>query len=217
MIVASQVRSRYRPQHGPPANPVPGTRGIDKRDQKGLLSFRFQVTEKVFFAQKGTVLRHFIVWVASAGYSGYCPLAPGTCGTAVGVLVYLLFSSFPAPVYVLSVVTLLFRASWVAGRAEILFGEHDSPKITIDEVIGYMITVSFLPLTLTTLAGGFLFFRVFDIIKPPPAGAINRRQGGWAVVLDDVVVGLYVNLLIRALAHWNPHLLSTLDRCLGLP
>lgn len=87
-------------------------------------------------------------------------------------------------------------------------GQKDSPKIVIDEVVGYLITMAFLPCTLTTLAAGFLFFRVFDIIKPPPAGAINRRmRGGVAVVLDDVAAGIYANILLRLVIHWRSDIL----------
>jgi len=61
--------------------------------------------------------------------------------------------------------------------------------------------------------GGFLFFRIFDIIKIPPAGFIERRiSGGLAVVLDDAVAGIYANLLLQAITHWRPHLLFIVDR-----
>ncbi len=83
-------------------------------------------------------------------------------------------------------------------------GQRDSPKIVIDEVVGYLITMAFLPCTFTTVGGGFLFFRIFDIIKPPPAGAINRRiHGGMGVVLDDVIAGIYANILLQLAVHWR--------------
>jgi phosphatidylglycerophosphatase A len=70
-----------------------------------------------------------------------------------------------------------------------------------------------LPRTLTTIIGGFLFFRVLDIIKPPPARFIDRQmQGGLAVVLDDVVAGIYANLLLQAIAQWYPHVLFIVDQ-----
>jgi phosphatidylglycerophosphatase A len=158
-------------------------------------------------------LDRFIVWLASAGYMGYFPFAPGTAGTIVGVLVYVLFSFLASPIYMLSSAAAFFLAWWVSGRAEVIFARKDSPKIVIDEVIGYLVTMTLLPRTLTTVIGGFLFFRVLDIIKPPPAGFIERRmQGGLAVVLDDVVAGIYANFLLQAIAHWHPHLLFIVDR-----
>lgn len=155
----------------------------------------------------------FIIWLASAGYSGYCPLAPGTAGTLVGILVYFVFSAFPPAIYLLSVAAVFFLALWVSERAEIIYGKRDSSRIVIDEVVGFLITMALLPCTLTTIIGGFLFFRLLDIIKPPPIGAIDRRmKGGLAVVLDDAVAGIYVNLLLRAIHQWQPHLLFMMDR-----
>ncbi|MGD0624416.1 MAG: phosphatidylglycerophosphatase A [Thermodesulfobacteriota bacterium] len=155
----------------------------------------------------------FIVWLASGGYSGYFPFAPGTAGTVVGILVYLIFSFFPAPIYLLSLAAAFFLAWWAADRAGIILRRRDSPRIVIDEVVGYLITMTLLPRTLTTIIGGFLFFRVLDIIKPPPAKFIDRQmQGGLAVVLDDAVAGIYANILLQAIAQWNPHLLFIIDR-----
>jgi phosphatidylglycerophosphatase A len=155
----------------------------------------------------------FIVWLASAGYVGYFPFAPGTAGTVVGILVYWVFSFFPAPIYLLSLAAAFFLAWWAAERAGAIFAQKDSPRIVIDEVVGYLITMILLPRTLTTIVGGFIFFRVLDIIKPPPIKCIDRQmQGGLAVVLDDVVAGLYSNFLLQAMRHWYPHLLFIVDR-----
>ena len=153
-------------------------------------------------------MNRFIIWLASGCYSGYFPHAPGTAGTLVGILVYLLFSFFPTPVYLLGAAAVFFLAWWASGRAEGLFAQKDSPKIVIDEIAGYLITMALLPRTTASVIGGFLFFRIFDIIKPPPARFIERRgSGGLAVVLDDVVAGIYANLLLHAITHWRPHLL----------
>ena len=155
----------------------------------------------------------FIIWLASGFYSGYFPLAPGTAGTIVGILVYFLFSSFPASIYLLSLAAVFFLTWWASERAEVIFARRDDPRIVIDEVVGYLITMVLLPCTLTTVIGGFLFFRIFDIIKIPPAGFIERRiSGGLAVVLDDAVAGIYANLLLHAITHWRPHLLFIVDR-----
>jgi len=131
----------------------------------------------------------------------------------VGILVYFLFASFPAFIYLLSSAAAFSLAWWASERAEIIFATRDSPRIVIDEVVGYLITMALLPCTLTTVIGGFLFFRIFDIIKAPPAGFIERRiSGGLAIVLDDAVAGIYANLLLQAITHWRPHLLFIVDR-----
>lgn len=149
-----------------------------------------------------------ILGLASAGYLGYFPRASGTMGTIAGVLVFLIYSFFPPFIYLLSTAAFFALACWASEKAEVILGQKDSPKIVIDEVAGYLITMAFLPCTMITLAAGFLFFRVFDIIKPPPAAAINRRmEGGFAVVLDDVAAGVYANLLLRLLIYWRSDIL----------
>ena len=113
----------------------------------------------------------------------------------------------------MSSAAVFFLAWWASERAEILFDQVDCPKIVIDEIAGYLITMALLPRTLTTVIGGFLFFRIFDIMKTPPAGSVERRlSGGLAVVLDDAVAGIYANLLLHAIHHWRPHLLFIVDR-----
>jgi len=156
--------------------------------------------------------QRIILFLASAGYSGYFRYAPGTAGTLVGTAVYLLFSVFPPLLYLLSTATVFFLALWASGRAEVIWQERDSPKIVIDEVAGYLIAMALLPRTLTTVVGGFLFFRAFDIIKPYPIGKINRNmEGGLAVVLDDAVAGACANILWQAIRHWHPPFLFLLD------
>ena len=154
-------------------------------------------------------MRRLIIAVASVGYAGFSRRAPGTVGTAVGILVYLLYSPFPPLLYLLSTGALFFLAAWISARAEALLGQRDSQKIVIDEVTGYLIAMAFLPCTAWSMAGGFLFFRVLDIIKAPPANWINREmKGGWAVVLDDAVAGVYANVLLRLTAVFYPGIFS---------
>ena len=146
-----------------------------------------------------------IIFMASAGYAGFFPRAPGTVGTGVGVLAFLLFSPFPPHLYLLTLAALVTLSAWVSGRAEVLLGRKDSPIIAIDEATGYLITMALLPCTAAAIVFGFLFFRVFDIMKPPPADWINSRmKGGWAVVLDDAVAGGYANMVLRLAAFFYP-------------
>jgi phosphatidylglycerophosphatase A len=148
-------------------------------------------------------MRKLVIFLASAGYLGYIPVASGTFGTLVGIplffALYPLSQSSPA-VYVLTVVTAIMLACWVAGLADEYLQEHDSHKIVIDEVVGYLAATLFLEPTWSHVIAAFFIFRALDIIKPFPAGYIDAHMpGGFGVTLDDVVSGLYSNLLLRAL------------------
>ncbi len=153
-------------------------------------------------------MNRLIIAVASAGYAGFFPWIPGTVGTLVGMLIYFLFSLLPAPIYLLTTGAFFFLACWVAGKAEEILGKKDSPKIVIDEVSGTLIAMTGLPLSPACLASGFLFFRVLDIIKPPPSGWVHTKMtGGMAVVLDDAIAGVYTNLLLRLISIYFPDFL----------
>lgn len=146
-------------------------------------------------------MRTFVLALASAAYVGYIPVASGTFGSLVGIPLFWAFDGVrtaSVPLYVLLLVAAVAGACWVAGRADAYLNEHDSHKIVIDEVVGYLAATLFLTPSATVALVAFLVFRVLDVIKPYPAGAIDARlPGGAGVVLDDVVSGLYTNLLIR--------------------
>jgi phosphatidylglycerophosphatase A len=86
---------------------------------------------------------------------------------------------------------------WAAGVAEHSFGQKDASRIVIDEFAGYLIAVAFLPKTLLIYAAAFVVFRVIDVLKPFPAARLESVPGGAGVVLDDLVAGVYANVLIR--------------------
>jgi phosphatidylglycerophosphatase A len=143
--------------------------------------------------------------IATAGGAGYVPIAPGTAGTAVAVpLTYALAGLGWAPfLAVTAAVTAIGIIA--AGEADHSWGTHDSGRIVIDEVAGYMVTMA--PVDrhdLWTLVIGFALFRLLDQLKPPPARAIDRRMGGGAgVVLDDVAAGVWGAAIMWGLAHWG--------------
>jgi len=102
--------------------------------------------------------------------------------------------------YVVTFVALVLAACWIAGKAEELLHEHDSHKIVIDEVIGYFAAMLFLEPTWSHAVAAFFIFRALDVVKPYPANYIDAHfPGGWGVTLDDVVSGLYSNLVLRLL------------------
>ncbi len=148
--------------------------------------------------------RALIIFFATGAYSGYSPVAPGTAGSVVG-LVVMWFGFGPlwaySPAIALIVFAIAFVIScWIAGRAEIIFDEHDSSKIVLDEVLGMVATMFANPLTPVWMLAGFVIFRLFDIVKPFPAGLIDRKLGGGSgVMLDDLAAGIYANIVLQIL------------------
>ena len=155
-------------------------------------------TEKRTTASRSPAAPSPIIRIFATGlFSGYAPVASGTFGSAVGLLVYLI-PGFERPDIILAASAIVFvLGSLAAGRMEKAYG-HDPSIVTVDEVLGMWISLVFLPKTLLTAAAAFLLFRVLDILKPWPARFFDRRNGGWNIMLDDVIAGLYANLLLQA-------------------
>jgi len=139
----------------------------------------------------------FFLFLAAGFGAGYVPIAPGTAGTLVAIPIFLGLSSIPFPLYELTILTFFFLASWIAGEAQNIWGRRDHPRIVIDEIMGYLITMLWLPKTIFFIMLGFFLFRFFDIVKPPPIGLMEKARGGYGVVLDDVVAGVYANIVLQ--------------------
>lgn len=138
--------------------------------------------------------------LASGFYAGYSPLAPGTAGSLIGVFAYLLLQNLSSGAYIAIVIFLTAAGSYIAGEAENIYQERDCSHIVIDEITGMLITFIFLPQGIQFLLAGFVSFRIFDILKPFPIRLIDRKLGGgWGIMLDDVLAGVYANLLVRLL------------------
>ena len=151
-------------------------------------------------------MRKLILFFATGFYSGYAPVAPGTAGSVVGLL---LAWGVTVPLEhrwrlaAFALIAALFAVGcWLSERAEELLDQHDSSHIVIDEIVGMTLTMYLCPAaSWMGFAVGFGLFRLFDVLKPEPAGLIDRRmRGGVAVMLDDVVAAIYANLLLHALA-----------------
>lgn len=148
-------------------------------------------------------MRPFVILFATWGGTGYSPVASGTVGTAAAIPLYLLLAGLPLPVYLLALLPFFFFSCWVAGRAETLFQEKDSGKIVIDEVVGYLVTMTGVPLSWQGVLLGFLLFRFFDIVKIEPARYFDRHlKNGCGVVLDDVAAGVYACLLLHVILRY---------------
>jgi len=143
--------------------------------------------------------------IATALGAGYSPIGPGTCGTAVAVPLAWLLAGLP--LWQFSVITLAVTlvGVWAAATADRAWGTHDSGRIVIDEVAGYLVTVALVDRTNWIVLGiGFVVFRFFDIVKPPRVRWLDENlPGGWGVVLDDIAAGVMGAAVMWGLAHFG--------------
>jgi len=150
-------------------------------------------------------MRRLAVFLATCGYVGYAPVAPGTFGSAAGLVVFALVRSTGSDLVELAVIAGLFAAGvWSGTEAEHHFGGVDPGPIVLDEVVGMLITLALLPVTVTGAIVGFLLFRLLDVFKPWPAGRFEKLPGGLGVMADDGMAALYGNLLMRVLMTFAP-------------
>ncbi len=130
--------------------------------------------------------------------AGTVPIAPGTAGSLLGLILYWGLGRAPLGLYLASVLALIVLGTLACDQAERALGERDSPKIVVDEVCGILLTLAGLPFEARYAASGFLLFRLFDIVKPYPIRRVERHfAGGVAIMADDLVAALYSNLILH--------------------
>ncbi len=140
--------------------------------------------------------------------TGFLPFMPGTFGTLFTFGIWLLLPAVafdPASRLIYGIALALFTllSVLISSRAEKHLG-HDAPQIVIDEMCGFLVSVLFLPHTLMIGIYGVVLFRVFDIVKPFPVSTAQKLPRGWGVVADDLMAGIYAQVLIRVLLHFFP-------------
>lgn len=150
--------------------------------------------------------------LATGFYTGYSPVLPGTCGTVIGVLLYLLLNTF-TPFYYFFIFALFFLGVYLSRWAEAYFHEEDSRKIVIDEITGFLVTMGPIRISFTlfpffigdvkTLILGFVLFRFMDIIKPYPIRKLEKLKNGFGVMTDDILAGLYAFVILYGLRYFG--------------
>lgn len=147
--------------------------------------------------------------IATIFFLGYFPIASGTVGAFVGIFIYLAIKNL-SPLFYLIFTLIFFAVSlWSANQAEIYLKEKDSPKIIIDEAVSFLVTMFLIPYSLKTVALGFVLNRFFDITKIYPANIVEKKvKGGAGIMLDDIIAGIYSNILLRILILLFPKLLT---------
>jgi len=144
---------------------------------------------------------------------GYFPKAPGTAGTLFAAIVYFVlpdhwFFSWQNSIFALIIILIGSVISvFFISKAEVGLG-HDNGKIVLDEFWGYFITILFLPKTLIVIIIAFILFRIFDILKPEPVNVLQKLPGGWGVMADDIMAGIYANIVIQILILVMPKIIK---------
>ena len=147
--------------------------------------------------------------------AGYSPIAPGTMGALVGVLFlvpelfkHYIISSIPFlidPFFLLLILTFFFIGVKATNELESEWG-HDPQRIVIDEIVGMWVTMIAVTDTYQTLLVGFILFRIFDIWKPLGIRKMEKLKGGWGVMMDDVLAGVYANIVLQILIYFFPEI-----------
>ena len=158
-------------------------------------------------------------FIATGMFSGYVPWASGTFGSAVGILLYLIPGAESPPALILMIIAGFFSGVIAAGKVAHVEGHRltksaalakaafqsggghtaDPSIVVIDEIVGMWIALLWLPKTPLAIAASFVAFRVFDILKPEPARALEEIPDGWGIMLDDVVAGVYTNVTVHVI------------------
>ncbi len=139
--------------------------------------------------------------IATLGFIGYLPVAPGTFGSLVALVFFLLLKP-PLPVQIFLLIALSLIGAIASHHTEKLLKEKDSRHIVIDEFAGYTLSAFSLPPSVSFFVAAFLLFRFFDILKPPPIRWIEKSlPGGIAVMADDLMAGIYSNAVLQIWMH----------------
>ena len=132
--------------------------------------------------------------------TGLAGRAPGTCGTLLGVALYVPLASLPVPIYLVVLVALCGIGVWACGRTAEELADHDPSVVVWDEVVGYLSAMIAAPSGWGWMLAGFALFRLFDILKPWPIRAAERARGGLGIMLDDLAAGACTFAVLQLVA-----------------
>jgi phosphatidylglycerophosphatase A len=144
------------------------------------------------------------LFLATCGYVGLVPVAPGTAGSAVGLVLFYATRRLGPWAEIGAILAVFSLGVWAADVAERAYRRTDPGPVVIDEVLGVLITLCWLPVTGVGALVGFLVFRVLDVVKPWPAARLESLHGGLGVMADDAMAGVYSQLVMRALIAVGP-------------
>jgi phosphatidylglycerophosphatase A len=144
-------------------------------------------------------MRRLIKITTSFFYLGHSPFIPGTLGSLAGLLIYFVVKD-KFPIYAFSIGFLFTLGMLFSAEAEKIYKRKDAQMIVIDEACGMMLSLFLVPYNIWIALLGFLLFRIFDILKPPPARAIEKFSGSFGVMFDDIIAAIYTNFILQIVA-----------------
>jgi phosphatidylglycerophosphatase A len=143
--------------------------------------------------------------IATGLGSGYSPIVPGTAGSLVGLLLFVPVHALPTAALLAALAAVTVAGIVASDHVARLIGIEDPGLVVIDEVAGMWVSLLFLPFTPMTAAIGFVLFRIFDVVKPFPARRLEDLPGGYGIMCDDLMAGVYANLVLRGILALWPH------------
>ncbi|MCM8795891.1 MAG: phosphatidylglycerophosphatase A [Candidatus Omnitrophica bacterium] len=142
-------------------------------------------------------ISNFVIKIISSFFFiGYLPFIPGTFGSLAGLFLYFVFKDNYL-FYILLLFVLMVTGFSLTGKAEEILGRKDAPCIVIDEVIGMLLALIFIPYEIKLLIIDFVLFRILDALKPYPSGMLQNLKGSLGIMSDDIIAGLYTNIILQ--------------------
>ena len=149
-------------------------------------------------------MKRLAVWLATSGGLGYSPFAPGTVGSAAGLLIYFLTAHWSLLAQVALAAGVTLAGVWASSLAAQHFDRSDPSQVVIDEVAGQLVTLLGTGVGWTGALVGFVLFRIFDIIKPWPANRLESLHGGVGIMADDIMAAIYCCAILHAVVWLVP-------------
>lgn len=151
-------------------------------------------------------MEKLIKFVVSFFYLGYSPIMSGTIGSLGGLAVYF-FVKANNMAYIFSMLLVFILGVLFSGKAEKIYNQKDSGKIVIDEVCGMLLSLFLVPYSIASVILGFFIFRILDVLKPWPARSMEKLPGAYGVMLDDIAVAVYTNIILQIVFRVAVHMI----------
>ena len=129
-------------------------------------------------------------------FLGYSPVAPGTAGTIGAIFIFYIISGLSWLSYLLTILLMSIFSIFITNKILKYYKSDDPSEIVIDEVCGYLFTMFLVPLSWVNITIGFILFRIFDVVKPYPIKRVENLKGGYGIIIDDVLDGIYSNIIL---------------------